>query len=126
MLRKQFSEFQAWAKFTSERGYAAAAASSSGKRSEVPMGINASPLLGRAWLEGGDPGQWESQKNKGEGWVWNQTPQESKSRTSCSFRLTASGSSKMQNVVHQGLPKWIMFCSSDCRHQFLRHGGNKR
>ena len=41
----------------------------------------------------------ESQKNKGEGWVWNQTPQESKSRTSCSSCLTAPGSSKMQNAV---------------------------
>ncbi|CAL1169940.1 unnamed protein product [Cladocopium goreaui] len=81
MLRKQFSEFQARYLARAQPhllahvpqhlgGYAAAAASSSGKRSEVPMGINASPL------EGGDPGQWESQKNKGEGWVWNQTPQE--------------------------------------------------
>ncbi|CAJ1368230.1 unnamed protein product [Effrenium voratum] len=27
-------------------------------------------------MEGGDPGQWEKEKNQGAGWVWNQTPQE--------------------------------------------------
>ena len=80
MLRKQFNEFQArylaraqphlLARVPEHLSGYAAAASSSAKRSEVPMGINPSPL------EGGDPGQWESQKNKGEGWVWNQTPQE--------------------------------------------------
>ena len=37
----------------------------------------------------------ESQKNKGEGWVWNQTPQESQSRTF--FAVFAE--------LHQGSPK---------------------
>eukprot|EP00913_Durusdinium_trenchii_P000513 g469.t1 len=67
MLRKQFSEFQARYLARAQPhllasmpqrlgGYAAAATSaastSSCSRSEVPMGINPSPL------EGGDPGQW--------------------------------------------------------------------
>lgn len=67
----------------------------------------------------------ESQKNKGEGWVWNQTPQESKSRKSCSFRLTVPGSSKMQNVVHRK----DYICSVQViadTNSFHRHGGNKR
>eukprot|EP00930_Biecheleria_cincta_P047267 TRINITY_DN32729_c0_g1_i1.p1 TRINITY_DN32729_c0_g1~~TRINITY_DN32729_c0_g1_i1.p1 ORF type:complete len:227 (-),score=62.09 TRINITY_DN32729_c0_g1_i1:82-762(-) len=93
MLRKQFSSFQARylaraqphllarppgqgsQALAAGAGYSSSSSSSSppsaaapGK--EIPNGVNASPL------EGGDPGQWERQVQKGEGFTWNQTPQD--------------------------------------------------
>merc|ERR1712194_599164 len=36
----------------------------------IPQGVNASPL------EGGDPGLWEKDKGKEDGYTWSQTPEE--------------------------------------------------